>query len=92
MGTVFWSGFNYRKLKEKKLVLNKNTVANLEDGQMFLVQGGGTTPYTSYCGSECETCRTHGCTTCQYLTCDCGTWCSDCWTLRYCEIRRNTSH
>ncbi len=33
----------------KKLTLNKKTVANLDYNEMIIARGGGTNPFTRYC-------------------------------------------
>jgi len=49
-------------MKNKKLSLNKRTVANLNDDEMKKLWGGTilptfTDPPTSLCGSQCRTCK-----------------------------------
>ena len=52
----------------RKLDLNKRTIANLDNRQMNAIAGGTIPTYWTICG---QTCETPGCETLQTL-CDCG--------------------
>ncbi len=74
------------KKLEKKLTLNKKTIANLYHGQMRNVRGGGllpsdpgfpctgTEPGTETCADTCNTCFTF-CVTCVSLCVSCADTC-----------------
>jgi hypothetical protein len=59
---------------KKKLALNKNTIAHLNNGQLGRAKGGhtGTCPPTTLCTDDtCDTCSCDTCNTCHKT---CVTW------------------
>ncbi len=66
------------KTFDKKLVLNKNTIADLDTGEMNDVFGGGTRITVSKCGEE--TCLPVFCPTAHPLGCPSAPWtnCTNC--------------
>lgn len=89
-----------KKQKPKKLELKKVTVTNLSrlgNEEANGVKGGTLSWWVSQCitgcptckilscESVCDTCAANTCDTCEAATCGvCGTWCSECYTQRYC--------
>ena len=70
----------------KKLILNKDTVTNLESKQQYKLMGGGATDFTA-CVTYCGTCPNLGCGPTQNT---CQTVCGLCPISNDCPPDTNT--
>jgi hypothetical protein len=74
----------------KKLTLNKNTIANLSNGQLGHVKGGCVDTYPSCpilpISDDCVTLRFTGCAVCPTNTCVTCVSCQTCGGLNTCDF------
>jgi hypothetical protein len=70
------------KTFQKKLVLNKKTVTNLNNGEMGDAKGGHLT--LNYTCRPCDTIQTCDQICCPTFLCDTDPFTDRCWTVQFC--------